>query len=444
MKSKVLIVPSNTDLNRGDQALTWESIEIVKSVFGNEVDIFLYKSKKYQSNEQNVNWQTEKLGYAFLTRLLSHPKRNDKNTNVQFAPLLFLKWGLRAIYDALVTMMLLSKSRFLNRLSFGVLTVEQKRSYELFKDIDIVFVKGGGFLHSYGRFFDPYVMYFQLFDVFLAKRMKKDVFVLPNSVGPLKNKWARKIVVTALSKCNLVFVRESKSHQFLKKLKINTILSPDLGFYLKPTERSFKDYLHQKNILISEKFTVAITLRPYRFDGHSNSEVLYNQYINQMTMVVDELVNKNCEVVLVAHTIGPSAHENDTIPLLEIYEKHKQSPNVFYLFDEELNCRDIEKIYSHFDLVIGTRFHSVIFSLNVKTPAIAIAYGGYKAIGIMRDMKLEKFVIPIEKPDASEVISMVDEIQQTISNYKNKIDNYRAILIKERKALVKSIQEKLS
>lgn len=34
---KVILIPSNTDLNRGDQALVWESIRIIEDVFGKKM-----------------------------------------------------------------------------------------------------------------------------------------------------------------------------------------------------------------------------------------------------------------------------------------------------------------------------------------------------------------------------------------------------------------------
>lgn len=437
---KILIVPSNTDLNRGDQSLTWASITIAKEVFNNEVNIFLYQTKGKLAEKTKTNHQTEKLGYPFLSRILSHPRRNDTTNEVNFSKLTLLKWGFRALSDLLGTFLLLSKFSLINKLGLQFLNKEQKYTYKAFKDLDGLIVKGGGFLHSYGSIVDPYIMYFQLFDVFLAKKYNVPVFVLPNSIGPLKNKLAKLIVLKALKYSKFVSVRESTSLEFLKSEGISAFKSPDLGFYLKPSNRDFKEYLKQKGVPIGEKKCIAITLRPYRFDGKPNADELYSNYLNEMKKYITDSLSKGLNVTLMAHTIGPSAHEDDTIPLKEIFESLEANKDLVYLHDKELNSEDLEKIYSYYDLVVGTRFHSVIFALNVNTPALAIAYGGNKAVGIMNDMELSEFVVPIENPEAIKLLKLTDKILNNRDMYVAKIELYKVKLQHEKEVLINKIR----
>jgi len=438
---KVLIVPSNTDLNRGDQSLTWASITIAKEVFNEDVDIYLYKTKGKLAQETKTNHQTEKLGYPFLTRILSHPRRDDTNNKVKFSKLILIKWGFRAVFDLLGTIMLLSKIKLINKLGLQFLNKEQRHTYDSYKNLDGLFVKGGGFLHSYGSLVDPYIMYFQLFDVFLAKKHNIPVFILPNSIGPLKNRFARKIVLNALKSTKVIYVRESTSLDYLKTQDIKALKSPDLGFYLNPSKRDFKNYLYDKGVLIGDKKCVALTLRPYRFDGKKNADELYQNYLTQIKTFINNLLSNGINVTLMAHTIGPSAHEDDSIPLLEIFNSMEPHDNLVYLHDRDLNSEDLEKIYSYYDLVVGTRFHSVIFALNVNTPALAIAYGGNKAVGIMNDMGLSEFVIPIENPEASKLIELSHNILNNTDNYISKIEKYRVKLQLEKEVLVNKIKE---
>ena len=300
---KVLIVPSNTDLNRGDQSLTWASITIAKEVFSDEVDIYLYKTKSELAKQTKTNHQTEKLGYPFLTRILSHPRRDDTINEVNFSKFILIKWGFRALIDLIGTFMLLSKIKFINKIGLQFLNKEQQDTYHAYSHLDALFVKGGGFLHSYGSIVDPYIMYFQLFDVFLAKKFKIPVFILPNSIGPLKNRFAKRIVLKALKHAKLVFVRESTSLEYLKTEEIRALKSPDLGFYLKPSKRDFKSYLHNRGILVGKKKCVALTLRPYRFDGKKNADELYENYLTQIKVFKSYLcLSFNCVSILIHAT----------------------------------------------------------------------------------------------------------------------------------------------
>ena len=56
--------------------------------------------------------------------------------------------------------------------------------------------------------------------------------------------------------------------------------------------------------------------------------------------------------------------------------------------------RQIKAAYNQLDFLIGTRFHSVIFSLTSGVPCIAIEYE-HKSRGIMRELGLEHWVLAI-------------------------------------------------
>ena len=72
---KVLIIPGNTDLNRGDQALVWETINLVEDIYGkNQVECSLMGELESE-HAYLQNRQTEKLGYKFISSLLKHPGR---------------------------------------------------------------------------------------------------------------------------------------------------------------------------------------------------------------------------------------------------------------------------------------------------------------------------------------------------------------------------------
>lgn len=438
---RILIVPANTDLNRGDQALTWSTIDIVKQAFGSDCQIFLYRTSGAVQEVEQINSQTSKLGYPMFERLLRHPRRNESIANVNIGIFQKVKWGYRAIVDLLTKGLLLINSKIVNKLAKSILSKDDLVTLDMFKSLDLVIIKGGGFLHSYGSIVDPYVMFFQLFDVYLAHQYRIPVVMMPNSIGPLNNRLAKRIVVKGLQKCNHVFVREGVSENFVNSLAITCLKSPDLGFYLKESDIDFDSYLNKKGIPIGQSKTVAITLRPYRFDSGSNAELLYEKYMSNLEKAITILVeNEKYNVTLLAHTIGPSAHEDDRIALLEIKRRLKHLKGLNYLDDSSLNCREVEKIYQYFDLVIGTRFHSVIFALNVGTPAIAISYGGNKAVGIMKDIGIDEYVLPIENPDFKILISLVRRLEENRGIYLKKLQEYKDGLEIERSKLVEAVK----
>lgn len=443
MVNKILVVPGNTDLNRGDQALVWESIRIMENVLPNP-QVYLYESGANEQEKRLQKQQSLGLGYHFIQRILQHPRVKNKSATkeIKYSKLVYLKWGVTAIVDLVSTLMLISRFPFLNWLGRLTLTKDQKRSLDLFPELSALVVKGGGFLHSYGKISDAYVMYYFLFDLMLAHRYRVKTIILPNSIGPLKNRLAKRLVEKVIAKSSYVSVREDVSRSFLKEqLKMDVPTIPDLGFFLEGSKNDYSAYLKERGFDKTKK-NIAITLRPYRFDGHVNADELYVNYLNEINKFINSQVARGYDVSLIAHTLGPSAHEDDRLALKDVYNSIAQADkgNVIYLEDFELNSRQLQKIYSHYDLLVGTRFHSVIFALNEKIPAIAIAYGGNKSYGIMGDIGLPQFVLGIESVSAERLNQLVNKIEIERIDYINKLTDYQVTLVAEREKLVQSLR----
>ncbi len=444
---KVILIPGNTDLNRGDQALVWESVRLIEDVYDGNVEIQLLAAGDNEKEIELQVRQTRKLGKKFLVPILGHPGRHFKkkdSDSTHYTLKTKVLWIIQALWDLSWSLLLISKVRILNNIVYKCLNTEKKTAIDSFKQADAVFVKGGGFIHSYGSFTDVYFVYYLLFQVMLAQRYGKDVFVFPNSFGPFRNKWAKSIVRRVLKKCKWVSARESISSNAVKnELELDICKYPDLGFYLKPSEKDFTDYLLQKGVPLNKQRTVALTLRPYRFHGHSNPEVYYNNYKNAIVGFVKQLVADGFHITFFAHTLGPSSHEDDRIALKDVLDilPADIKTHTTYIEDFELDCQEVEKIYSYYDYIVGTRFHSVIFSLNVSTPALAIAYGGNKGKGIMEDLDINQFVIDMDNLSASKLISMFNELVATRSDYLSKLNTNKAIIDNKRHELVSTIKQ---
>lgn len=447
MNNSYFIFPSATDLNRGDQALVWESIKLIKEIDRNGT-FFLLESGDNPEDIKRQTGQTIERGYKVLPRLLRHPGRIDagkhKKEIINYNLITYLKWGYRSLVDFLSTLMLLSNLPTIINLGLRLLNIEQRQTYNQIVNCKAVFVKGGGFLHLYGKIFDVYLLYFLLFNILLAIRLKKKVYILPNSIGPIRGYLSKHFVKRVLKQCMLVSVRENKSLRFINdELKIQAKKFPDLGYFIGKNEYDGRSYLENKNLPLGEKEIIGITLRPYRFPGSNNPEKRFKDYITEMAKFSDLLIESGRHVLLYAHTLGPSAHEDDRIALRYLVEEIKNRKGVTYIEDLSHNCQDVMAIYENLDFMIGTRFHSVIFAQNVNVPSIAIAYGGNKSYGIMQDMGLGEYVIPIESVKGGKLFEMLITLRENRLDYLAKLDIYRKEIDKERNLLINDIRKTL-
>lgn len=430
---QLLILPGCDDTNRGDQALIWETVKVARdSGFEGKFYMVADKEKALQSYAEGINQ---------MDYILPHPSSHFKtNENVTYGFSLKIKWAMVSLIDAIKAVTLLSKvGRFILK---PFLSEKKKKSLEIYENSDIAFVKGGGFLHSYGGIVNTYSNFYDLYPVILAQKMGKKVYFMPNSFGPFLSPGAGKLIKRVLNKCELVTCRESISQEMLKnELAVNSKLFPDLAFFLEMDKNLNEQQMKKfKACLSSSKKNIALTIRPYRFPGAENPEKSYENYKQAICDFVRYLSDNNYHAVLIEHTFSGNTHEQDMSCINEVAEMLDDSVDYSVYSDLSLTCRQLKYIYSNFDYIVGTRFHSIIFSLAAKVPAIAITYGGNKGQGIMNDIGLSEYTLPIDELNASSLIDLFNKITNNAESVQNVIDTFIKENEKKRTDLIELIR----
>lgn len=418
MSKKVLIIPSCTDLNRGDQALVLETANVIKKVYDEKIDIYMMADGNTE--------QCEKLGLKSFKDILKHPSRVSKTkSNIKYNKTIKIKWGIVAIKDFIVSSLLLNK--FTRNIIYPFLDKETKESINLYKECDSCYVKGGGFLHDYsGGIIGIYTMYYLTFHIKLALSMGKNVYIMPNSFGPFKSKTTKKMLNKLLNKVNIVTARESISASGKTNgLDRDIPLFPDLAFFLSNSydESKWQQFKEKYDLKEEEKY-VAITVRPYRFYQYDNPQEKYEQYKNTFVKFSKFLREKGYMPLFVVHTRAINDHENDELCIQEIINKIDDKKSYKVIKDDSLNCYDLKFIYGHCKYIIGTRFHSVIFSIEKRVPPIAITYGGNKGNGIMKDMDLSEYAIKIGELTFENLKDKFEILEKERENVIIKVEKY--------------------
>lgn len=434
MSKKVLIIPNCTDLNRGDQALVLETSKVIRKVYDENVSIYMMTDGE--------TTQCKKYGLNTFKDILSHPSRftSTKKNNINYNKMIKLEWGLVAVLDYLNSLLLLNK--ITRKLSTYFMKKEKKDSIRLYEECDSCFVKGGGFLHDYsGGLVGLYTMYYQTFHIKLALAMKKKVYIMPNSYGPFKSKITKKMLNKLLDKCTFVTARESISADGNKNgLERNIQLYPDLAFYLS-RQKDRLEILKKQFGIKEEKKYVAITVRPYRFYQYNNPKEKYENYKKTFVKFIEFLNSKGYTPLFVVHTRAINDHENDELCIKEITELIKDKKLYQIIKDDNLDCYDLKEIYGKCQYIVGTRFHSVIFSVEQNVPAIAITYGGNKGDGIMKDMDLSEYAIKIGDLSYELLKRKFEQLEREKEKVIKKIEIYKIQSKKEYNKLIDEIKK---
>jgi colanic acid/amylovoran biosynthesis protein len=257
--------------------------------------------------------------------------------------------------------------------------------------------------------------------------------MMPNSIGPIHKGLGRRLTKFVLGRVHTLYVRESISKNYLKEIGINSTLSADLGFYCKAVTEGTPT-------LKSVKKKIGVTLRPYRFPENKNAGAKYLKYVESISEFCKS--NQNYKYYFIVQVQGPSAHENDLIAINDVISNLTSSVD-YEVVDGDYNYRQLIGIYSQLDYLIGTRFHSVIFSMLSNVPCIAIAYGGNKTFGIMNSAGLKDYVVDI----ANISKESIEKKFLAVLNDKDYFSQWSGFIEKsnrERSLMVKTIQDVIS
>jgi len=289
----------------------------------------------------------------------------------------------------------------------------------LINESDVVISKGGHMLHCVKKrnVIHWLNLYNHLYPLILARKAGVPYVFWGHSFGPFNDTLAYKFAAKIFLGAEIVGVRETISHDIACQMGIprkKIRLMPDPAFGILPKNSQKVEDILIKNLLETGNF-LAITVRSWgnKIDGS------YDRYIEAIATIVNRLYHAGfCKKICIfVHVSGPTVRENDSLASHDLYKKLAGLP--VSLVDDDLSPEEAVAFYEKAKFLIGTRFHSVIFSLVAGTPVYALSYFGPKALGIMKDIKMEAFVtdLSILNPDniVKEILSIdIDKMRYAI------------------------------
>ena len=148
---------------------------------------------------------------------------------------------------------------------------------------------------------------------------------------------------------------------------------------------------------------------------------------------------KKLNVIFIPQVTSQLFDDDDRSVAKRIIVKMKEKSFVWGI-EQEMSHYEIKSFYANMNYIVGTRFHSVIFSLTSYVPAVAIEYE-HKTRGIMKDLDLTDWVIKLEDLTAERLIKKFDKLvlkqEEYIASLKAQIPSY----IKDARGAVDTIKQ---
>lgn len=254
----------------------------------------------------------------------------------------------------------------------GVFHRELRKTLRAIKNCD-GFILGGGGLFNGDH---PRAIMIWFLQAWAALLYKKPLFCLGQSVGPLKQGWARTLVKKIFQVAKIITVRDEGSKNLLHSLgitKVQVLADPVFGLTSAHTMPQKKqDY-------------VVFSIRPW-------SQVQAEKNYETLAQFMDYLFEKHqLRSVLIPFQIF---HDDDAKILAYIQSKTHSSQMVkLHPYSEKPT--DILPIIANAKAVVGMRLHSLIFATLTHTPFLALSYS-QKVTDMMRLLDTESSLLSWE------------------------------------------------
>jgi colanic acid/amylovoran biosynthesis protein len=245
--------------------------------------------------------------------------------------------------------------------------------------------------------------------VVLGHRLGKPVIFAPQSFGPWASRRQALRIGRCLSRASLVLAREDPSLEALRAMGVDSRVmarAVDSAFAFDAPAQGWR----QRLSLGVDDVVVGITARNWL------EPELQDRYERALAAVIDQIqIHPNMRAVLIPQVKSAYQGDDDRIvnERVAAYCRADRPPLVVADWS---NHYELKALYADLDLLIGTRLHSVIFSLTSSVPSIAIGYE-HKTIGIMRDLGLEDWFLGIEDVTGPRLIQLVERLIHERASY---------------------------
>lgn len=285
-----------------------------------------------------------------------------------------------------------------------------------FLNADVIVATGGGYLLTRRTVGYTLVLILQLLPIVISKRLGKKVILFSQSVGPFSSSFHKWLTKKVIQNVDLIITRENISFHMLVEMGIASekiFQSGDAAFLLSIKNESIRDKKYS-DIVSNKRPLIGITVR----GGFSNS--IQTKYESVMISFVQSILNMTRgTVVLIPQCTSALHHEDDREVSLRIIKHFRNTRRVIHI-DKQLKLEDILSLYRRLDYLVATRMHSAIFALNSRIPVLAISYE-YKFEGIMNDLGLNSWVIPIQQVTSEKLQMLFKKMRQEQKIYRSKL-----------------------
>ncbi len=250
--------------------------------------------------------------------------------------------------------------------------------------------------------------------------LKKPTLLLSQTIGPFNNFFNRIAAKTILRKCTWIHARGKTSFNHLKTLGIpQSSYWPDLSFSMAVYEPEF--YKNESRVL-------ADVIRFYQLN-HSkvvvgvapNTIVLQKCYKHKIDYI--KRMQQNICIVLIPHSYRKNttaSHNNDRWLCEAISQPFSENSRLLFVSDD-LSSQALRSIIGEMDILLASRFHSMISALCTGVLPVTVGWGDQKYVEVLNEYSLEKFYCSYKEINSVLLSKTIQKACHSYKEFKEKI-----------------------
>lgn len=313
-----------------------------------------------------------------------------------------------------------------------------QKSLDLFKNADAILDIGQG-----DSFADIYGLgRFETIDSVhvLARKLKKPYCLMPQTIGPFRNKSIMNKAKKSLECADFVMVRDKQSLDYVKQIAPS---QKNVGEYV---DVAF--YLPYKRIEFEKSFThVGLNISGLLWHGGytgKNELGLSVDYQRLIRKIIEKFLEiSNVKIHIIPHVRAKEfGKDNDYLISKELVEKHNNPRIVLAEFFK--GPIEAKNYISGMDFFMGARMHSTIAAFSSNTPVVPMAYSR-KFNGLFLDTLHYPYMVDLKNDSEDKILDVimncfaeretlkaleVEQMGSTVVEAKKKFENDLASFLK--------------
>ncbi|MHC4772454.1 MAG: polysaccharide pyruvyl transferase family protein [Planctomycetota bacterium] len=280
------------------------------------------------------------------------------------------------------------------------------------------------------------------FEIFTSICLRKPFVILTQDMGPFRKVSSRLLAKLFLPHTAMLVARAESTRTFLDEIgiakKMQIPVCSDTAFLFKSTnqeQQAAKKLLSQT--VDSGESLVGIIPNINIFYRSQEDGQQYIQWLAKTYQWIEKL--DHCRPVFICHE--HSLHRKDDYWIVQqaIQTLHRPEPILVIKGDNSAGV--LKAVISETDLIIASRFHSVVAAISTATPFLAVGWA-HKYIELCRSVGMEDAAFSFDQLSDNDFLSVLKQAWHQREQTKSKLHQAVPILMNSARSAYELIEKK--